>query len=150
MSDTASLQRQMLRHLVATILYRYRVAVENAPSSFGDFRAAADANTPGAILAHMTYLMEWSAGLFRGESGRPELTVLPWLPAQHRFEVAVDELDRAILAADLSTVKWEMLLQGPLTDTLTHIGQITMLRRLAGAPVTGGGYFRAPIFPPER
>lgn len=32
-----------------------------------------------------------------------------------------------------------------IADALTHIGQIAMLRRLAGAPVRGENYFRAEI-----
>ena len=39
----------------------------------------------------------------------------------------------------------ERLAQGPLADALTHVGQITLLRRLAGAPVRGENYFKADI-----
>jgi len=31
----------------------------------------------------------------------------------------------------------ETLFQGPISDVLTHIGQLAMLRRLAGSPVKG-------------
>lgn len=36
-------------------------------------------------------------------------------------------------------------LPGPIADALTHVGQLAMLRRLAGAPVRGENYFRAEI-----
>ena len=39
----------------------------------------------------------------------------------------------------------EGLFQGPVADALTHVGQIAMLRRMAGAPVKGENYFRAEI-----
>ena len=39
----------------------------------------------------------------------------------------------------------EKLLQGPLADALTHVGQIAMLRRMAGGPVKGENYFVADI-----
>jgi len=39
----------------------------------------------------------------------------------------------------------ETLFQGPIADALTHTGQLTMLRRLAGAPVRGENYARAAI-----
>jgi len=39
----------------------------------------------------------------------------------------------------------EKLFQGPIADALTHIGQIAMLRRLAGSPIQGENYFRAEI-----
>jgi len=37
------------------------------------------------------------------------------------------------------------LFQGPIADALTHTGQLTMLRRLAGVPVRGENYARATI-----
>jgi hypothetical protein len=39
----------------------------------------------------------------------------------------------------------EKLFQGPVADALTHVGQIAMLRRMAGAPVKGENYFKAAI-----
>jgi hypothetical protein len=32
-----------------------------------------------------------------------------------------------------------------LSDALTHVGQIVMLRRMAGAPIRSEGYFKADI-----
>jgi hypothetical protein len=37
------------------------------------------------------------------------------------------------------------LFQGPIADALTHVGQMAMLRRLAGAPVAAENYFEADI-----
>ena len=39
----------------------------------------------------------------------------------------------------------ERLLQGPFADALTHVGQLAMLRRLAGSPVKGENYFKAEV-----
>ncbi len=39
----------------------------------------------------------------------------------------------------------EKIFQGPIADALTHVGQIAMLRRLAGSPVRGENYHRAEI-----
>jgi len=39
----------------------------------------------------------------------------------------------------------EKLFQGPIADALTHVGQISLLRRMAGAPVKGENYFVAEI-----
>jgi len=38
-----------------------------------------------------------------------------------------------------------MLIQGPLADALTHVGQLAMLRGAAGAPVRPESYARADI-----
>jgi len=33
------------------------------------------------------------------------------------------------------SISLEQLLQGPLSDAMTHAGQLAMLRRLAGSPI---------------
>lgn len=38
-----------------------------------------------------------------------------------------------------------MIVRGPFADSLTHVGQVAMLRRLAGGPVKGENYARAHI-----
>ena len=42
-------------------------------------------------------------------------------------------------------VRVEELFQGPIADALTHVGQLTLLRRLSGSPVRGENYLRAEI-----
>jgi hypothetical protein len=37
------------------------------------------------------------------------------------------------------------IFQGPVADALTHIGQLALLRRVAGSPVKGENYFKADI-----
>jgi hypothetical protein len=39
----------------------------------------------------------------------------------------------------------QRLLQGPLADAMTHAGQLTMLRRLAGSPVPPEDFFFATV-----
>jgi hypothetical protein len=39
----------------------------------------------------------------------------------------------------------EKLIQGPIGDALTHVGQIVMLRRMAGKPLRVEAYFTADI-----
>ena len=39
----------------------------------------------------------------------------------------------------------EKLFQGPVADALTHVGQLAMLRRMAGCKMKGENYFVADI-----
>jgi hypothetical protein len=39
----------------------------------------------------------------------------------------------------------ERLLQGPVTDALTHAGQLAMMRRLSGSPIRGENFVVADI-----
>ena len=41
----------------------------------------------------------------------------------------------------------EKLIQGPLADALTHVGQLAMLRGMAGAPVRPESFARATVTP---
>jgi hypothetical protein len=39
----------------------------------------------------------------------------------------------------------EKLFQGPVADALTHVGQIAILRRMAGSSIKGENYYAADI-----
>ena len=70
-----------------------------------------------------------------------------WDTEVRRFFDNMAAFDR-VLASDASLSlnrSPEMLVQGPLADALTHVGQIVMLRRMAGAPIRSTGYFEAEI-----
>jgi hypothetical protein len=53
-------------------------------------------------------------------------------------------LDKRLASAP-SEAPEERLFQGPVADALTHVGQLAMLRRMAGAPMRGENYFVAKI-----
>jgi len=61
------LKREVLRHLVATVAYRGRLAVVDAPESFAEFRAYETTRTPGELLAHIGDLLEGSLHLLKGD-----------------------------------------------------------------------------------
>jgi hypothetical protein len=62
-----------------------------------------------------------------------------------RFYDALAHLDAQLAGHALVNVRVEELLQGPIADALTHVGQLTLLRRLSGSPVRGENYLRAEI-----
>jgi hypothetical protein len=142
-------KRELLRHLVATIAFRGRVAIREAPENFSAFSLGGQARTPGEILAHTGDLLQGSVYLLKGEMVYLNAEPLAWDEEVKRFFAAVKELD-AFLASDVSlAVPVEKLTQGPVADALTHIGQIVILRRAAGAPVRTEPYFTAEIIPGE-
>src|SRR5262249_358851 len=67
-----------------------------------------------------------------------------WFFRLHRgFFESLARLD-AYLASNAPLARSvEQLFQGPIADSLTHVGQIAFLRRLAGAPVRAENYIRA-------
>lgn len=135
----------LLRHTVATLAYRGGKAVRGAPADFAAFRAGATSRTPAEILAHVGDLLDWALHLCRGEQVWKNSPALAWDAGVARFHEALARLD-AELARDAPLgCPDEKLFQGPIADALTHVGQIALLRRLAGSPVKGENYFKAEI-----
>ncbi|HTW64601.1 MAG TPA: hypothetical protein VME17_08295 [Bryobacteraceae bacterium] len=141
-SDSA---RQLLRHTLATLAYRGGKAVRGAPDSLGDFHASSETRTPGQILAHIGDLLDWALSIARGEQHWHNSEPLAWRDETQRFFAALEAFD-AYLASDEPLHATEgKLFQGPIADALTHIGQIAILRRLAGVPVRAENYYVAKV-----
>jgi hypothetical protein len=138
-------KRDLLRHTLATLAYRGGKAVRGAPAEFADYRAAGKTRTPGQILCHISDLLDWARALAQGNEEWHDSAPLAWDAEVERFFSALARLD-AQLASDAPLgCTAEKLFQGPIADALTHVGQIAMLRRMAGSPVRGENYSRAAI-----
>jgi hypothetical protein len=137
--------RELLRHAIATLAYRGGKALRDAPTGFAEFRVAEGSRTPGQIVAHVGDLFDWALSLMKGAQKWNSSDPLPWDKGSERFFAALEALD-AFLASDAPLgCSPQKLLQAPIADALTHIGQIAMLRRLAGAPVRAENYLQAQI-----
>ena len=146
MSDPAGGVR-LLRHAVATVAYRGGKAIRGAPAGFESFRAAPaeTTRTPGQILAHIGDLFDWALSLAQGGHEWKETPPGSWESDSARFFTRLERFDE-LLASDAPLAQTpEKLLQGPVADALAHVGQIALLRRMAGAPIKGGNYFKADI-----
>ena len=144
---TNDVKRALLRHLVAALTYRAKVAVTGAPEDFSGFKFDEAIRTPAQILAHMGDLLEGSLFLMKGEFVHLNSMPVSWKEDLQRFFAAAREFD-AYLASDAALQQpIEKIMQGPIADALTHVGQIVMLRRAAGSPIEPEGYFAAEIVP---
>lgn len=135
----------MLRHTVATLAYRGGKAIRGAPADFGAFRIGDQTRAPLEILSHLGDLLEWAFSLAEGQERWPEPTVRTWTEEAERFYNWILRLDDFLASGQPLKAPPEKIFQGPIADALTHVGQLTMLRRLAGAPIRGENYFRADI-----
>jgi hypothetical protein len=143
--SAAGTSRELLRHTLATLAYRGGKAVRDAPPGFAAFRLSEGGRTPAEILAHVGDLFDWALSLAQGRQAWKDSAPLPWGAEVARFFAALERFD-AVLASDAALASpAEKLFQGPIADALTHVGQITMLRRLSGAPIKGENYFQAEI-----
>ena len=137
--------REFLRHTVATLAYRAAKATRGAPATFAAFRAGPSSRTPVEVLAHMGDLLDWALSMAKGEPKWRTSDPLPWEQERERFFAALKAFDDALASPEPLHYELTRLFQGPIADALTHTGQLTMLRRLHGAPVKGESYNRADI-----
>ncbi|HEU4882738.1 MAG TPA: hypothetical protein VFT45_10845 [Longimicrobium sp.] len=144
-AQAAQTAREMLRHTLATLAYRGGKALRGAPAEFADFRAGPDTRTPLQILAHMGSLMEWALWMVRGGDRSRAGAPASWDQEVQRFFAGVEALDACLAGDGPLGMGAECLFQGPIADALTHVGQIAMLRRMAGSPVRGENYAKASI-----
>jgi len=139
----ADSKRELLRHTVATLAYRGGKAVRGAPAEFAGFKGAE--KTPGQILAHIGDLLDWGLSMANGTREWHNSEPLPWDKEAQRFFAALRAFDDYLASSQPLQAPEEKLFQGPVADALTHVGQIAMLRRLAGVPIKGENYFVADI-----
>ena len=142
---TSNDKRELLRHTVATLAYRGGKAVKGAPAEFKDFRVASDSRTPGEILAHIGDLLDWALSIAAGNQTWHNSTPLAWDEESARFFAALEAFDSYLASDQPLNAPAESLFQGPIADALTHVGQINLLRRVAGGPIKGENYYRAEI-----
>jgi len=144
MTSTSDSARQFLRHSVATVAYRGGKALRDAPNHFSSFHIGDKTRTPRkSSPTWATYLIGRS--VLRKVS-RPGAIPSPSLGTQNRaLFAAMKKFDDYLASAEPLHGSAEGLFQGPVADALNHVGQIAMLRRLAGSPILGENYFRADV-----
>jgi hypothetical protein len=139
------MKKDFLRHFLATIAYRARKVIIDSPADFGTFDAGHGVRKPVEILSHMSKVLQHARSFFiTTETTR--ISVGTWEQEVERFFRVLSELDK-LLEAGIEprgrTV--EQLLQGPLADAMTHIGQLAMLRRMASSPIPKEDFDEATI-----
>ena len=136
-------KRELLRHTLAILAYRTTRALDGAPDHFAGF--AGTGRMPIQILAHMGDLFDWALSMAEGHPRWHNSMPLEWSAEQQRFFAALTAFD-AFLASDVELhAPAERLLQGPVADAITHVGQLAMLRRMAGCPAKGENFYVAEI-----
>lgn len=139
--------RQLVEHFLAAIAYRAQKALRDAPAHYPDFAPGGQVRTPVEILRHMTSVLGYARTFAVGGSYpiKPE-PLANFAEEQMRFHAMLEAV-RDALAADgsLGSLTPTQLLQGPFADVMTHVGQLAMLRRMAGSPVAPENFIFAEV-----
>ena len=138
--------RELLRHFLAAIAYRTQKALRGAPEHYPTFSAGNRVRTPVELLRHMTALMGYVRTLFQGGSYPVKPDPLPTFKEEvARFHDMIEAVGELLASGAPCSIATEQLLQGPFADTMTHVGQLAMLRRLADSPVAPENFVYADI-----
>jgi hypothetical protein len=138
-------KRAFLRHAVATVAYRGGKALRDAPASFATYSPDGSPRTPAKILAHIGDLYDWALTQAKGAEAWKDSEPLAWDREVERFHQTLQRFDDYLAADTPLAAPAEKIFQGAVADSLTHVGQLAMLRRLAGAKIKGENYARADI-----
>lgn len=142
-ASVSDAKRELLRHTLATLAYRGSKATGKAPAEFAGFKCCDGVRTPVQILAHLGDLMDWALSMAEGKQRWLISDPLPWDEERERFFASLQNLDNFLASDSPLQIPAEKLFQGPIADALTHVGQIAMLRRVAGSPLRSESYFAA-------
>jgi hypothetical protein len=138
-------KRAFLRHTVATVAYRGGKAIRGAPASFASYGAGESARTPLQVVAHVGDLFDWALSQARGAEAWTDSAPLEWDREVERLFAALQRFDDFLASDAALAAPPERLFQGAIADALSHVGQLAMLRRLAGAKIKAENYSRADI-----
>jgi hypothetical protein len=138
-------RRQLLRHFLAAIAYRTQKALRGAPEGFEVFRVASGVRTPHQLISHITNVLGYGRTFFIGGTF-PSRDPTNWAEDVRALHEMLEDLDGHLSKGSLlQATNEERILQGPLSDAMTHVGQLAMLRRLAGSPVRPENFITAAI-----
>lgn len=128
-------KRELLRHALATLAYRGGKAITGVPDGFSSFRVNdSTIRTPGQILAHIGDLLDWALSIAQSRRTWIDSPAQAWEKDVERFFKAIGAFDNYLASDKELGSSAEKLFQGPIADALTHVGQISILRRWRARP----------------
>jgi hypothetical protein len=136
---------RVLRQLAATLAYRAAKVLRDVPASFPHHAFGDSTRQPVRIVAHLADLMAWGVTIADGDIKWNAGGSDDWDREVARFFTGLAALDAALAASGPFKGSVDKLIQGPLADALTHVGQVAMLRGMAGVPVRPESYAKAKI-----
>ncbi len=140
MNDT---ERQLLKHLLAALVYRFTKSIKDVENEFWNFKVKDGVRTPHQLVVHIINVLGYVKTFFIGGKFRAKMQDVE--NDVNRFYEIIQELDKLISKDELREIHPKKLLQGPLSDSMTHIGQIAMIRRIFGSPIAPENFVFADI-----
>ena len=140
------MKNEYLRHTLSTIGYRFNKSVKYRNVKFGNYSLGKGSRTPIEIINHMYSVLSSTTIYIQEERVQKEEPIKLDLEMEiERFNSGIKNLDKVLSEKELDMDYSKRLLQGPLSDIITHIGQISMLSRLNNNPIEKEDFSSASI-----
>lgn len=134
----------VLSRLIDGLGFRYRWATEDLTEENLCFRPVESSMSMQEVMVHIYDLAFSTNRVFGGEAAkdnRPEgireRTMQLYAMLAQRLKDMEDEEFEGLVKTEATYPFWYWL-NGPIADALTHVGQITSWRRMAGNPQPAG------------
>ena len=135
---------ELLKHSFKAITYRFQKAINNSKADFGEFKISDHTRTPNEIINHMYDLAVKTGTMIReGHFNCPAPLQLSFDEEVHRFLKTIKDLETIIEENKPGLELSKKLLQGPIMDITTHVGQLAILNGLNGNKIPKESYFDA-------
>ncbi|MEQ8812754.1 MAG: hypothetical protein RIE59_27020 [Imperialibacter sp.] len=140
------MKNELLRHAIAAIIYRFNKAIAHTTEGFGEYKVSDHTRSPNEIVNHMTDLaLKAIMMVSEGHFNSPAPASLTFKNEVIRFNESLTAFSKVLEAKELHASLAKKLLQGPVLDMATHVGQIAMLNGLNGNKVPKENYFAADV-----
>ncbi len=140
------IRNEYLRHTLSTIAYRFQKSVRKAKDDFGEFNIGNASRNPNEIINHMFHILNATRIFIQEERFEKEIPEKLSMKLEiERFNLELKKIDNVLADKELGMNYSKKLLQGPFSDILTHIVQISMLSRLNDNPIEGEDFSSASI-----
>src|SRR5437870_202193 len=120
-------KRELLRHTLATLVYRAAKPMRDIPPRFGKMRAGEGCRSAAEIVAHMCDLLDWALTASKGSPVWKPIEPESFTKDASRFFAAARAFDDYLASDAPLGCPAEQLFQGPIADALTHVGQLATL-----------------------
>ena len=134
--------KTILRHHLATLAFRTNYAIKDAQDKYSYFSAGQGVRPPGEILSHVVQMLKGVDDILNGVTFS-KIELDGWENIIKEFHARLKKLDSTI--ENLENVDDDIILrvyQGPLSDAMTHIGQLMTLRRMSDDALDGINFYK--------
>ncbi len=129
-----------LIQLLNIIVYRLDKSLHNADQEYFDYKLGNESRSPYEILSHLVDVSAYGLRIIDSSMAIDKTgDILEDLHSNLKIMKSI--LSKEELADETS----KRLINGPLSDILTHIGQLAFLRRLQGNPIEHENFSKADI-----